>query len=64
MSNIPTEDSVIHALARRFYFSFCEKKGWTPHPFPYCDADSIRYARIAVDYLGFDETIDVTDPAW
>lgn len=64
MADNNLEGAVIHALARRFYFSFCEKKGWTPHPFPYCDADSIRYARIAVDYLGFDDDIDLSEPQW
>ena len=50
--------------ARGEKVSSCEKKGWTPHPFPYCDADSIRYARIAVDYLGFDDDIDLSEPQW
>ena len=56
----PTEDQVILALGRRFYLNYCDRKGWDPHPFPYCDAASLRYAQIAVGMLGYDDDVDVT----
>lgn len=53
----PTDDQVIHALARRMYESFCEHRAWTPHPYPYVDAGSIRNATLAVDMLGYSDDV-------
>lgn len=58
-SRTPTEAEVIHALARRFYLDYSNRKGWIPHPYPYCDPASIRYAEIAVAYLGFEDDVDI-----
>ena len=56
----PSDGQVVHALARRFYLDYCHRKGWDPHPFPYCDAASIRYAEIAVGHLGYEDDVDVS----
>lgn len=53
----PTDDQVIHALARRMYESFCEHKKWTPNAYPYVDAGSIRNATLAVDMLGYGDDV-------
>lgn len=56
-----TDNDVVLALGRRLYESFCEVKGWTPHPAPYVDAGALRSASIAVKFLGYEDDIDLTD---
>lgn len=53
----PEFDMVVLHLGRRMYENFCSHKKWEPFPFPYVDGGSLRSARIAVDYLGYDDDV-------
>lgn len=58
------EMQVIYALSRAMYISLCDHKGFTPHPEPYLDAGTTRYAEIAVRMLGYDNnTLDMIQEA-
>lgn len=61
MPEAPTYDQVLHALARRFYIAMCEHRQWTPYSYPYVDRNSISSARIAIDFLGYDDNVDINE---
>lgn len=55
----PTTDQVVHHLARLMYVAHAEARGWQANPYPYVDPGSIRNARIAVDLLGFEDSLQL-----
>jgi hypothetical protein len=57
MTIAPSQQQVVLALGRQLYESFCEVKGWTPHPKPYVDAGALRSATIAVKFLGYEDDV-------
>lgn len=56
-------------MARKLYEDLAAHKGWEPWEFPYVDRGSMKIAKRAVDYLGYDDDlvdeikkeVDVTD---
>ena len=46
---------VTQLVARAMYHSWCKHKNVTPRPYPYADAGSQDYARVAVALLGYEE---------
>jgi len=55
----PSTDQVVHFLARSMYLAHASSRGWTPNAYPYVDPGSIRNARIAVDLLGFEDSLQL-----